>query len=41
VLGFIKFYVDNTSALSAEVGYVPMPDSLLAEQDAKLTEFLP
>jgi phosphate transport system substrate-binding protein len=41
VLGFVKFYVDNTNALSAEVGYVPMPDNLQAEQEAKVAPFLP
>lgn len=41
VLGLVKFYVDNTNALAAEVGYVPMPDTLLAQQADKLTAFLP
>jgi phosphate transport system substrate-binding protein len=41
VLGLMKFYVDNTNALAAEVGYVPMPDALQAQQAAKLTSFLP
>jgi len=41
ILGFIKFYIDNANALSEEVGYVPMPDDLLAEQEAKVEPFLP
>ena len=41
VLGFTKFYLDNTNTLAAEVGYVPMPEDLLAEQQAKLEPFLP
>jgi phosphate transport system substrate-binding protein len=31
---FVDFYLDNTNALSAEVGYIALPDELLqAEQD--------
>ena len=31
---FVDFYLENTSALSAEVGYIPMPDAALqAETD--------
>lgn len=41
VLGFCKFYLDNTPALVEEVGYVTMPDDLLQEQLDKLTPFLP
>jgi phosphate transport system substrate-binding protein len=41
VLGFINFYLENTNVLSEEVGYVPMPDDLLAEQTAKVEPFLP
>jgi phosphate transport system substrate-binding protein len=41
VLGFAKFFLDNTNVLSEEVGYVPMSDELLAEQQAKLEPFLP
>ncbi len=41
VLGFIKYYLDNTVALSEEVGYVSLPDKLLAEQQGKIEEFLP
>ncbi len=29
---FVDFYLDNASALSAEVGYVALPDALLQEQ---------
>ena len=41
VLGFVKFYLDNANQLAEEVGYVPMPDDLLAEQQAKVEPFLP
>jgi phosphate transport system substrate-binding protein len=41
VLGFMKFYLDNTVLLASEVGYVSLPDDLLAEQQAKLEPFLP
>ncbi|HXK32902.1 MAG TPA: PstS family phosphate ABC transporter substrate-binding protein [Dehalococcoidia bacterium] len=41
VLGFIKFYIDNANELAQDVGYVPMPDSLQAEQEAKIEPFLP
>ena len=41
VLGFINFYLENTSELVAEVGYVNIPDDLLAEQFAKIEPFLP
>jgi phosphate transport system substrate-binding protein len=41
VLGFMKFYVDNTNQLSEEVGYVPLPDDVLADQEEKLVAFLP
>ena len=35
VKGFVDFYLENTSALSAEVGYVALPDALLqAQKDA-------
>ena len=29
---FVEYYLANTNAIAAEVGYVPMPESLLAEQ---------
>lgn len=41
VLGFTKFYLDNTVTLVPDVGYVTMPDDLLAEQLAKIEPFLP
>ncbi len=35
VKGFVDFYLENTNALSAEVGYVALPDALLqAQKDA-------
>jgi phosphate transport system substrate-binding protein len=41
VLGFVKFYLDNTEALVEEVGYVTLPEDLLGEQEAKIEPFLP
>lgn len=41
VLGFVNFYLENANELVPEVGYVTMPDDLLAEQVAKLEPFLP
>ena len=41
VLGFVNFYMENTNQLTEEVGYVPMPDDLLAEQVGKLAPYLP
>jgi phosphate transport system substrate-binding protein len=41
VLGFVNFYLENSEALVTDVGYVPMPDDLLAEQTAKVEPFLP
>ncbi len=32
VKGFVDFYLENTNALSAEVGYVALPDALLQTQ---------
>ncbi len=32
---FVDFYLDNTNALSAEVGYVALPDDLLAAEKAE------
>lgn len=41
VLGFVKYYVDNMKELSAEVGYISLPDDLLKEQQDKVAPFLP
>jgi phosphate transport system substrate-binding protein len=41
VLGFIKFYLDNTATIVEEVGYVTLPDDVLATQLAKIEPFLP
>jgi phosphate transport system substrate-binding protein len=41
VLGFVNFYLENATALVEEVGYVSMPDDLLAEQVTKIEPFLP
>jgi phosphate transport system substrate-binding protein len=41
VLGFVNFYLENATQLVEEVGYVSMPDDLLAEQVAKVEPFLP
>ena len=32
---FVDFYLANTSTLSAEVGYIAMPDDLLAAETAE------
>ncbi len=40
VRGFVKYYLDNTTKLSKDVGYVSMPEALLKEQQAKITPFL-
>jgi len=41
VLGFVNFYLENSSKLVPEVGYVTLPDDLLQEQVAKIEPFLP
>ena len=41
VLGFVNFYLESVDAIVPEVGYVSMSEDLLAEQTAKLAEFLP
>lgn len=41
VLGFVNFYLENATELVQDVGYVPMPDDLLAEQQATIEPFLP
>lgn len=41
VLGFVEFYLKSTPFLVADVGYVTMPDSVLAQQIAKIEPFLP
>jgi phosphate transport system substrate-binding protein len=41
VLGFTKFYLDNTKTLVPDVGYVTMPDDVLAQQEAKIDPYLP
>jgi len=41
VLGFVYFYLDNTSDLVPEVGYVTMPDDLQADQVAKIAPYIP
>jgi phosphate transport system substrate-binding protein len=41
VLGFVKYYLENTVTLVPEVGYVTMSDDLLQQQLAKLEPFLP
>lgn len=41
VLGFVKFYVDNMSALAEEVGYISLPEDLLKAQKDKVEPFLP
>jgi phosphate transport system substrate-binding protein len=41
VLGFVNFYLDNTPTIVPEVGYINIPDDLLADQKAKIEPFLP
>ena len=41
VLGFVKFYLDNTETLVPEVGYITLPEDLFGEQVAKIEPFLP
>ncbi|MEX2159670.1 MAG: PstS family phosphate ABC transporter substrate-binding protein [Dehalococcoidia bacterium] len=41
VLGFVNFYLENAEALVTDVGYVPMPEDLFAEQVAKIEPYLP
>lgn len=38
---YIHFYMDNTNVLSPEVGFVAMPDDLLATEQAELDGALP
>ncbi len=40
VLGFVNFYLENSQALVAEVGYVPLPEDVWDEQVAKLEPYL-
>jgi len=40
VLGFLDFYLKHTNELAKEVGYVSLPDDLLAAQQAKLQPFI-
>jgi len=41
VLGYFAFSLENSAELVPEVGYINLPDDLLAEQTAKLEPFLP
>lgn len=41
VLGFVKYYLDNTETLVPDVGFVPMSEALAQEQEAKIQPFLP
>lgn len=41
VLGFVKYYLDNTETLVPDVGFVPMSDALAQAQEAKIEPFLP
>jgi phosphate transport system substrate-binding protein len=40
-LGFVDFYLANAEQLVPEVGYVTLPQDLLAEQQAKIEPYLP
>jgi len=41
VVGLMTFYLENTNALTEEVGYVPLPDAILAAQVAKIEPHWP
>ncbi len=41
VLRFVEFYLDNATALVAEVGYVSLPADVLQAQKDKIAPFLP
>ena len=41
VLRFVEFYLDNATALVAEVGYVSLPPDVLQAQKDKIAPFLP
>jgi phosphate transport system substrate-binding protein len=41
VLGFLDFYLANAEVLVPEVGYVTLPEDLLAEQRSKIEPYLP
>ncbi len=36
VKAFVQYYMDNVSQIAQEVGYIPLPEDVLAEQKAKL-----
>lgn len=37
---FVKFYLDNTNALSKDVGYIPLADNELADMKSKWQDFV-
>jgi len=39
VVTFVDFYLKNASALSAEVGYIPLPPDVYQGEMAKFNEF--
>jgi phosphate transport system substrate-binding protein len=39
VRNFVEFYIDSAPALSAEVGYVPLPTASYEESKIALTGF--
>lgn len=41
ILGFVNFYLENANVISEEVGYVPLPDDVLAGEYAKVETYLP
>ena len=41
MLGFIRFYLDNTVELSKEEGYISLPDAVLNAQRDKISALLP
>jgi phosphate transport system substrate-binding protein len=40
VQDFLRFYVDNSSQIADQAGYVPMTDEQLAEQNAKIDQLV-
>ncbi len=39
VADFVNFYLDNAAKLTADVGYIPLPDAVYADQKTKFAAF--
>ena len=39
VVDYVNYYLDNAGKLSAQVGYIPLPDELYAESKSKFASF--